>query len=142
MKFYLILLGAFTFVIGGGMLMIRLVPSIPPEGTTESKPYVPRPMKTPDYERYAKKKTPHVTEDGAIFTSKEIIKKAVRDPSSVKWNEEVAWVKEGTMNVSIDFTASNGFGGPVRDTWFFTYSIEGKVASVITSKGDQIFKAN
>jgi|GEM_PF-4637346 len=113
MKFYLILFGAFVLFLGSVMVL-----------------NVGRP-------------TPTITvkndrETAALSKALHVVKQLSRDPSAVKWNECVAWTKDNQINVSIDFTAPNGFGGPVRETWYFTTDESGKLVSLLTPKGEQI----
>lgn len=76
---------------------------------------------------------------GALLAkSKALIRSIVRDPTSVKWNDEGTWMDKGMVNVSLDFTTLNGFGGPVRETWYFMFSTDGKIVSLLTPKGEQI----
>lgn len=81
-----------------------------------------------------------MAESASLAKSKLVIKATVRDPSSVKWNDEAAWTKDGLVNVLLDFTTLNGFGGPVRETWYFTFTPEGKAVSVLTPRGEELNK--
>ena len=73
-----------------------------------------------------------------LAKSKQYIKSVVRDPASVKWNAAGAWVEHEMVNVSLDFTTLNGFGAPVRETWYFMFTPEGKIVSLLTPKGEQL----
>ena len=81
--------------------------------------------------------------DGTLLVTKcrRLIRSVVRDPSSVKWNDEKVWSADGQGQVSVDFTTLNGFGGPVRETWYFSFDADEKVVSIITPKGEQLESA-
>lgn len=78
--------------------------------------------------------------DGALLITKckRVVRSVVRDPSSVKWNDEAVWSNKGVANASLDFTALNGLGGPVRETWYFTFDAGGKIISILTPQGEQL----
>lgn len=115
MKFYVIILGVFSLFIGGVIVL----------NTGRHPAPVPQ-----DAQRDR--------EAAALSQAQHVIKQLTRDPSAVKWNECVAWTKDNQIQVSIDFTAPNGFGGPVRETWYFTTDAAGKLVSLLTPKGEQV----
>lgn len=119
MKFYVILLGVFALFMGGVIVLNAGRHTPPPQVTSPQDAQRDR-------------------EAAALSQAQHVIKKLTRDPSAVKWNECVAWTKDAQINVSIDFTAPNGFGGPVRETWYFTTNEAGKLVSLLTPKGEQI----
>ena len=69
--------------------------------------------------------------DGAVPIAKTFIRAAVRDPSSLKFNTWSNKTFGSILKSQVDFTATNGFGGPVRERWSFTINQEaGKIVSV------------
>jgi hypothetical protein len=60
--------------------------------------------------------------DGSVREAKLFIEKAVRDPSSLKYNDWDTRVNGDNLSTSVDFTATNGFGGPARETWMFSFN--------------------
>ena len=119
MKFYTVIFGVFSLFIGGVIVLNA--------GRHPSSPQVATPA---DAQRDR--------EAAALSRAQHVIKQLTRDPAAVKWNECVAWTKADQISVSIDFTAPNGFGGPVRETWYFTTDAAGKLVSLLTPKGEQV----
>jgi hypothetical protein len=76
--------------------------------------------------------------DELIAQCKRLVRAWARDPSMVKWNAQSVWLKDGQALASLDFTAINGLGGPVRETWVFTFDADGNIISVVTPKGEQL----
>ncbi len=70
-----------------------------------------------------------------LAACKRIILSKIRDPSAVKWNRHDIELREGKVLALIDFTAPNGFGGPVRATWVFTFTPDLESYECITSSG-------
>lgn len=69
-----------------------------------------------DFENYSIRPSPW---DGSVKEVKAFIERSVRDPSSLKYNH---WSNRGSgqnLATTVDFTATNGFGGPSREIWLF-----------------------
>ncbi|WP_395734129.1 hypothetical protein [Prosthecobacter sp.] len=78
--------------------------------------------------------------DGEMLVAKckRAVRAVVRDPSTIKWNGQKVWGKDGKAHAALDFTALNGLGGPVRETWLFTFDADGEFTSILTPKGEQL----
>lgn len=59
--------------------------------------------------------------DGAVSEAKTFIKSSIRDPSSVKYHEWKNFVTGDRHITTVDFTATNGLGGPSRERWTFSF---------------------
>jgi len=77
--------------------------------------------------------------DGSVKEAKIFIEKAVRDPSSLKYNHWDTRVNEDNLATTVDFTATNGFGGPSRETWMFSYNrATGELKGVINTTTQEV----
>ena len=59
--------------------------------------------------------------DGAVTEVKSFIERSVRDPSTVKYNQWKNFTTSTNHITTVDFTATNGLGGPSRETWTFSF---------------------
>jgi hypothetical protein len=69
--------------------------------------------------------------DGSVDEAKKFIARSVRDPSSVKYNQWKNFTNDTNHITTVNFTATNGFGGPSRETWVFSFEkLTGKLQTV------------
>lgn len=69
--------------------------------------------------------------DGSVEGAKKFIASSVRDPSAVKYNQWKNFTNDTRHITTVDFTATNGFGGPSRETWVFSFEkLSGKLQTV------------
>ena len=69
--------------------------------------------------------------DGSVDEVKKFIARSVRDPSAVKYNQWKNFTNDTNHITTVDFTATNGFGGPSRETWVFSFEkLTGKLQTV------------
>lgn len=79
--------------------------------------------------------------DGSVSAAKSFVKNSVRDPSSVKYNSWKNYVA-GTRHITTaDITATNGFGGPVRQTWVFSFDKQTGALMTVLVGGKTVFEA-
>lgn len=82
-----------------------------PKGDSDSAPSSSRPVSAIDPSRW----------DGAVPEVKSFIERSVRDPSTVKYNQWKNFTTSTNHITTVDFTATNGLGGPSRETWTFSF---------------------
>lgn len=79
--------------------------------------------------------------DGSVSEAKRFIERTVRDPSAIKYNQWKNFTNAARHITTVDFTATNGFGGPSRETWVFSFDrLSGKLMYV-SSGGKTLYDA-
>ena len=77
--------------------------------------------------------------DGSVSEAKSFVRKSVRDPNSVKYNSWKNYEAGSRHITTADITATNGFGGPVRQTWVFSFDKQTGALMTVLVGGKTVF---
>lgn len=77
--------------------------------------------------------------DGSVKEAKDWIAGQVRDPSSIKYHSWETVSKDKAVMTTVDFTTTNGFGGPSRATYHFLFAKDsGALLTVLDKTNEKV----